>query len=258
MFNFFKNTQFISYPSNSSIIVSACDDLYFKRFGDTIISSCINSRNDIHVHVINPSIETINEFKKYKSTLVSISYETSDFTTYHPLLIKTYYYFSRYFISNFLFENYNITNVYITDIDMFFNNVIDLPKDKDVGIFYNSKKESLWRQTSAGFVYINKNKKYFLDNLISNYLNKLKSIDFLYVENNVTGLERANYVGLDQVCLSEEVQKILQDSKFLNLNELTNFISKEDDNRYTAWNLIRFKKDPNFDNYIRQKFKENL
>lgn len=254
MINFFTDIHIFSSPMQKDNIVVSADDIYFKKFGKIIIHSCIKSNNNIHIHVVNPTYDTLLEFKNYDVNRISFSYEYLDISYIHNLLIKTYYYVSRYFITNFLFENYNLNNTFICDIDMFFYKKINLPDDKEIGIFYSPEKNSPWKQSSAGFVFINKNKKHFLKNLISNYLEKIISIDYVWVENNLSGLEKANLVGLDQVCLTEELQKFLDDPTFLNLNTVSTFISKNDDPNYVAWNLIRAKKDPNFNEYIKNRF----
>jgi hypothetical protein len=259
MNNFFSNLKFNQDIYSNSINLISCDDHYWKKYGIFNVISCNETNQDIHVHIINPSPETIKSLKKLKEqchiniTQSSESFETTELNFY---FLKSYYYMSRFFISRFIFNNTTVQEIKITDADIFFNEFIEFPNNINLAVSYRPNNNTAWERTAAYFLYVTKEYSNFLNLVVEVYQKKVKNIDFYKIEKIENKIEKANNTGLDQVCLTEvlEDQKIFQNADFLNLDSLLDFSSKgENDSK--IWVLVGKTKRSLEDSYLYSKYK---
>lgn len=256
--NFFKSFNFLHYPAKKEIVLFSCDDLYFKKFGIFNIISCNEVGHDIHFHIINPSKESLELFNNIKSKLrIQYSYstellETKDLNFY---ALKSYYYCSRYYVATFLFENTLVEKIHIVDTDAIFNDKIVMKENIDLSLEYNDQYNNLWQKIMAGYVFIEKKKSWFLKEVLFEYEKRYDSTDFAIVSNIENKIEKANFTGLDQVCLSYvfELYKLNLEDSFYNLLPIKSQFKSKGDNLAKIW-MILGKSKVDADKYLRKKY----
>lgn len=255
---FFKNVEYLKNPTGKELVLFSCDDIYFKKFGIYNICSCDQTGQNVHVHLINPSEESLtllcNLSKKLKVE-VSYSIETFDISLINFYCLKGYFYTSRFFIAETLFKKFKINTLLITDTDIIFNEPIVFPKNKTFGINFYPEKTTLWEKSPAYFVLIKINETPFLELLLQEYTRLLNVTDFNSINDLPNKIEKANLSGVDQIGLSTVIlqqQKYL-DFKFLNLATLENFSSKGE-YESKIWVLVGKTKNSLPENYLKNKY----
>lgn len=230
------NPTIDSFPASDTISVFSCDENYFLNYGIYNILSCNKILQDVHVNIINPGKESFNKLSNLKSNLkinLTFSYEKIDIKNFFAL--KSYLFCNRYFISLYIFNHSNVKTIFITDADIIFKKSINFPKDKFLGIIYKPENNTLWKQSGGNLVIIKEKYKNFLKKFISEFDSRFQKTvwkDF----SNFPKLERANIVGLDQICLSVLAKDYKEDKNFINLAN-GNFISKNINDNAFLWSL---------------------
>jgi hypothetical protein len=256
---FFKNVLFDSIPVSNNLVVFSCDDNYFKKYGIYNILSCDETDQPAHVHLINPSLDSVLTLKLIKNKLqIPLSWSTEYFETSNLnfYLLKSYYYMARFYLSNYIFQHTAVTHIKIVDADIIFNSLISFPESVNMGITYKKQKNTAWERTAAYFLFLTSLYKDFLPKVIALYEEKIKNIDFVTVEKIENKIEKANFTGLDQVCLTEilENECIYQNQDFLNLESLQAFSSKGHDAK--IWVLVGKTKKLLPEDYLLIKYKK--
>jgi hypothetical protein len=229
---FFQNIKYLNCYNDVDVVFS-CDDVYFHDYGIFNLKSCINSSLYPHCHIINPSTKTLDVIEEYKDK-ASFSIENLSIDKLNPYLLKTYYYCARFFIAKDLFEKSYSIKLWITDADIIFNKKPFMNNNVKLGISYNKEYLDLWKQTQASLIYITKDKKKFLDQVIDEYLKKITVINFNSIETIVDKYEKGNLIGLDQVCMSIVLSRYyLEDKNFINLHDMPNLKSKNNNSDVT-------------------------
>lgn len=255
MHEFFKNIQIIKKPISKNVVVFQCDQNYFENYGFYNLLSCDDVGHDVHIHFINVDNVFIEKVLNTPLNInLSISIESLD-TNINFYKLKSYYFTSRYFITDYLFKNDLIDSAYIVDADIIFNEHISI-LEYDLGVlYYPQYKDNLWKQTGANFLYVNKNKKDFIENLINEYKERLLTNNFESIHDSMPKYERANLYALDQVCMSTLMkEEIINSNKFLNLNQIDRFIGNKD-MTCKIWSLTA-RKNSDTKKILRERFKK--
>lgn len=254
----FQNVNYLETPTTKELVVFSCDQKYFEKYGIFNLLSCNKINYDVHLHLINAT----DDFKRLRDSLqnnlsikFTVSLENVDLNSISQDQLKTYYYCSRFFIANDLFENYNLEKIYITDADVFFNNRIEINENISLALNYKPEESHLWRQVSAPFIFIKKEKKQFLKNVISEYKLRLDSTDFSILDNITDKYRRGDILGLDQVCLAKNLTPDILKNGFLNLNQNPNIVSKNE-NDSCVW--IMTNQNAKKDKDLKIKLKEKI
>ena len=259
---FFKNIKYLEYPTSFESVLFACDDLYFKKFVIYNIFSCDQVGHDVHCHLINPSEESLNLIKNIKKKLkikCSYSIESFDSSNLNFYALKSYYYCSRYYVAIDIFKNYNVSKLHIVDADMIFNEKIIMENHINLSLEYNKSFDNLWQKIMAGYIFVSKNKIQFLEKVIEEYCCRYNETDFDKVSLIEDKIEKANFTGLDQVCLSFifEKENIEEDKDFFNLLPVKFEYKSKGDNEAKMWMILGKTKNA-IEPYLREKFKNYL
>jgi len=254
------SVNFLKSPITEEIVLFSCDDLYFKKFGIYNICSCSEVGHDVHVNIINPSSESINLIEKLKNKLkinLSVSLENYNTENLNQNAIISYYFCSRFFIASLLFKNYAVKKIHIVDTDMIFNKKITMNNEIHLSLEYNKEYNNLWQKTMAGYIFITIEKLWFLEEVIQEYQHRYSITDFEKASTIQDKVEKANYVALDQVCLSYVIEKEnLENYKyFYNLLPVRNEYKSKGDNEAMMW-MILGKTKNNIEPYLKEKFKK--
>ena len=232
----FANISLIKSPTYPERLVFACDDLYFLKYGVYHILSCNLAGHHVHCHVINPSEETIQTYEKIVSNItidLSFSTETVSLTGW-PL--RSYYFFSRFFVSLWLLETFKLSTLYVTDTDVIIKSKISIKTDKLYGAIYHPESTQPWRKINGNFYFFKKGSEYFLKNVIDRFKTKHASTNFNQISDTLSKDELGNITALDQVCVGEEVENF-NDPNFINLVSLPPVVSKHEDYPCSIWSL---------------------
>ena len=232
---FFSNSQIVRPPAFNTPVVFQCDENFFNNYGIYNLISCEKNNIDVHIHFINPTqifLDKINRLNTNIHLSYSKEYIDTDINFYK---LKSYYFCSRYYITNYLFECNLIQSAFITDADVIFNEQIKIPADKKLGILYYPAHDNLWKQTGANISYVSKERKHFLERVISIYEQRLQDTDFDAITTEMSKVERSNLYALDQVCMSLALEEKFIDQHFINLTSIPNLISKNNTNK--IWSL---------------------
>jgi hypothetical protein len=258
MNDFFSDPIMIDSPNVSELVLFSCDNIYFEKYGIFNLLSCDTVNHDVHIHIINPSEKNLNFLKKIKNILkiklsFSIEYVNADLNFY---AIKSYYYCSRFYVARWLCQDFSIKKIHIVDADVIFNEKIFIPNEITLCLNYNSDANNFWQKIMAGYIFISKEEMHFFDEVLEEYKNRYKNTDFEKVSNIENKIEKANFTGLDQVCLSiifEKNQKQLS-LTFLNIKtENLNIIGKEEKGS-KIWALLTKAKKNNIEKYLYKKY----
>lgn len=253
-FDYFINVEYKSLPLSKEIIVIACDELYFNKYGKYLIFSCDICNQNIHVHIINPSNNFFDIFEKLQSNLsiqITLSLEYFDVSSINFTAIKSYYFCARFFIAAKLFQFSKVENLHILDADCIVN---QLPKWRDdlfLVLLYRPNYNNLWKKIMAGYVYVTKNKKDFLQEVTTEVIKRYNETDFNKASLINDKIKRSNLLGLDQVSLAYvfEKNKIDQQPWFAN----NNMIHKN--KKSAIWYFVGDSKNAELDSYLKNKFK---
>jgi len=230
---YFQNVEIIIPPQSTTKVIFQCDENYFNKYGLYNLISCNKHNHDVHIHLINPNNNLINNIKNLKLSIdLSISVEYLDLENINYYKLKSYYFCSRYFISDYLFEKGLIQKAYITDADIIFNEHISFNDDINLGVLYFPWHNTPWKQTGANFLYVTEKKKQFIKNIVNLYNEKVKITNFNIISEDMEKITRANMYGLDQVCMSAVIK---DEPDFLNIATIDNFITKQQTSK--IWSL---------------------
>lgn len=256
MQDFFKSVTIKRHPKSKCPVVFQCDDNFFDNFGRYNLLSCNKHKQDVHIHLINPSNRLLKNLENANLDIdLGYSFENID-TSINRYKLKSYYFCARYFVANLLFECTDIEGTYITDADIVFNKKVTFDKRVSLGMLYYPGYDNLWKQTGANFTYVRKDRKNFLENVITEYKDRLKTTDFNSITEDMDKITKANLYALDQVCMSTALK---QEKSFTNLTENPNFISK-DREKTDIWSLTggNQKYDTLVHMYLKDKFSDDL
>jgi hypothetical protein len=255
---FFQNPSVIVEPTATEIVLFSCDNIYFEKYGIFNLLSCDIVNHNVHVHIINPSEKNLNFLKEIKNVLkiqlsFSIEYINIDLNFY---AIKSYYYCSRFYVASWLGRKFSIEKFHVVDADVIFNEKIIIPENINLCLNYNKDADNLWQKIMAGYIFISKNELSFFDKVLEEYEKRFNVTDFEIVSKIENKIEKANFTGLDQVCLSMIFERDLKhlSSEFLNIktNSL-NIISKEEKTS-KIWALLSKAKRNNIEKYLYKKY----
>lgn len=256
--DFFKNSKFVSYPKNDEVVIFSCDDKYFKTYGFYTLISLDKVSYNTHIHVINPTQESISQYNSIVKKLInqhSISTELIDFFETSEPEVKSYYFMSRFFLANHIFENYACKSLFITDADLIFNERIDIPTSVGLAFNYRPERETLWEKSAAYLVYVTEKRKSFIVELLNEYKTRHSITDFSKIPFLDKKIDRLNLAGLDQVCLTCVLEKQCDKTDFLNLRTIESLESKGEFSG-KIWVLVGKGKKIMPENYLRNKFME--
>jgi hypothetical protein len=149
--------------------------------------------------------------------------------------------------------------LHIVDADMIFNEKIIMENYINLSLEYNKSFNNLWQKIMAGYIFISKNKIQFLEKVIEEYCCRYIETDFDKVSLIENKIEKANFTGLDQVCLSFvfEKENIEEDNDFFNLLPVKFEYKSKGDNEAKMW-MILGKTKKVVEPYLREKFKDYL
>ncbi|TCM53557.1 hypothetical protein C8J36_1063 [Rhizobium sp. PP-F2F-G48] len=82
------------------LILVACDDVYFRKFGLSLLSSMQRDGDmpALHIHLLNPSEETIEHAALLRERHKRLSFTTDDCRDSHPSSNISFYYTAARFI----------------------------------------------------------------------------------------------------------------------------------------------------------------
>lgn len=255
---FFKNVDFDSYPKDKNISVFACDDIYFKKYGIYTLISLDKLLYNTHIHLINPTKESIETYKQLLLKLAgnhSFSAEYLDFSTVSEPEKKSYFFMSRYFLSQYLFSSFDIENMFIIDADLIFNHRIELKSNVNIAFNYRPERNTLWERSAAYLVYVTRNRKSFIDEIIEEYRTRHLETNFEEIPKLEKKIDRVNLAGLDQVCLTSVLERQDNIEDFFNLRDIESLESKGEFSG-KIWVLVGKNKRLLADDYLKLKYKE--
>lgn len=223
----FKDIRFIKPPSKETSICFSCDSIYFKRYGQYTLQSAIKTHQVAHCHIINPSSDVLDIIDKFKEFNVSFSIENLEISKLHKYQLLSYYFCSRFFVAELLFNNFEIEYLWITDTDVLFDQYIGRPDDKKLCVDYDPNADNLWKKTTGNIIYVNSDKKHFLNLVINEYIKRYNQINFNLIADDADKLTRGNLIGLDQVSMSVVIENnFLNDQEFSGLGIIPNLKGK--------------------------------
>jgi hypothetical protein len=146
---------------DSFTIFASCDNVYLKDHGKGFVTSCALAKNNVHLHITNPTEDTIKYLEYLKNgyqtlndqNLFTTSYDTIDVSTYTTKQRKTFYACNRFIVAADVIK----CDVLILDIDCLVMKHVD-NLECDVGLFLREDRvEKEWKglagKTAAGAVY---------------------------------------------------------------------------------------------------------
>jgi len=176
-------------------LFASCDDKYYKDHGKTFINSAIRNGNKVHIHLVNPSDESLNDAIKLGATT---SYETTTIEG-DP---KIYYACSRFLCIAEFVDIFKDVRWMILDIDCLVLDKIEFP-DAPVGLFFRHCVPAKERKVAAGVVYVGKGGGQYIKR-VAEYIKTMKLAWF------------ADQIALWEKSQTSNVDKIHNfDSKFM-------------------------------------------
>jgi hypothetical protein len=203
--------------------------------------------------LLGTDIETIEDIKKFIDNLrikVSLSYESIPTDLFEPQKIS-YFYTARYFVAQDLLNNFDISELTIVDADLIFRRKVSLSEDKDIGFSYKRHPTSLFHSVQGNLFLIRKNKSWFLDKIIENFLERYKNTDWNLVAQSKNDEKAQNLYGLDQVCIAYVAPTIIDDPSFVNIGR--KLIDKLETGNRPIWTLTN-NKDCDIENKLKEIF----
>lgn len=257
---FFQNVNFIRKPTKREKVIFQCDEYYFENFAFYNLLSCNSVGHDVHIHFINPSdhfLKKVNDI--HLDIELSITAEKLSIENINYYKLKSYYFCSRYFIADFLFSNQFLEKAYITDADIIFNEKISFDEQINLGVLYYPNYDNLWKQTGANFLYVTQERSDFVKKVVDLYCNKINEINFDSIHEDMDKYIISNMYGLDQVCMSLQMKnEETTNQNFLNLNDIDNFLSKNQDKKIWTFTGGNTKNNPALKQILFEKFKKSF
>lgn len=141
------------------VVLVACDDLYFQKFGLSLIASMGTSQDALalHVHLLRPSDATVAQAAALKAANPKFSFTTDDCHNRHPANgIEIYYTAARFILAPLLLEA-GVKRLLIIDIDSVLNRspwpIIDMmPAATSVGLVFRHEMRRDWQKVLANAV----------------------------------------------------------------------------------------------------------
>jgi len=170
-------------------ILASCDAKYLYDHAKGLVSSCALAKNNVHIHVTNPTDKEHQylEYLKvgysmmYSEGNMTTSYDTIDISKYNNNQKKTFYACNRFIVAPEIVKS----DVLILDVDCYLMQHID-PIDCDIGLFYRPNENhkewgGLAAKVAAGVLYSSKNsldfftyvKEYILSNKLNWYVDQV-------------------------------------------------------------------------------------
>jgi len=163
-------------------IMASCDGKYLLDHAKGLVSSCALVKNNVHIHVTNPTEKEHKylEYLKvgytmmYPDGTMTSSYDTIDISKYNNNQKKTFYACNRFIVAPDIVKS----DVLILDVDCYLMQHID-PLDCDIGLFLRENLvEKEWNglcgKVAGGILYCSKDNLDFLtqarDFILSNKL----------------------------------------------------------------------------------------
>ena len=112
------------------ILFASCDSKYFNEFGIPLVYSCNIAGNDLHIHVMHPTVDDYSTAAVLKNDVdinLTISHETGGPKT------REYYSCNRFIIAPHLISN-GADKILIIDTDCLVMNEFEWP-DAELGLF---------------------------------------------------------------------------------------------------------------------------
>lgn len=107
------------------VILVACDDVYFRKFGRGFLNSVIASSHEhaIHIHLLEPSRETLQEVERIRQTQqrLHLSYTSDPCLPTRGLQLRNLYYNASRFVLAPLLLKRGVQRLLILDIDSLMN-----------------------------------------------------------------------------------------------------------------------------------------
>ena len=155
-------------------LFTSCDPKYLRDHAQAYISSCAKAENNVHLHVINASVNdwTYMQILKmgyklmFPSGEMTISSEDTDLPTISEEQKRTYYACNRFIVASSIINQ----PMLITDIDCLIMKHID-PLETDLGIFLREPLPGVndWERegsrVAAGAVFVKETAKEFLQSV---------------------------------------------------------------------------------------------
>jgi hypothetical protein len=225
----YNNVEYLNTPEQPTICF-ACDDVYFQKYGQYTLNSCIATDQAAHCHIINPSNNSLEIANKLKNESVSFSIESLDTSNLHKYQLLSYYFCSRFFVANDLFKKFSVNSLWITDTDVWFNEKINQPANKKLCVDYKPDANNLWKQTTGNLIFVHRDKQQFLTQVINEYLQRYYSTNFKDILDNLDKITKSNLVGLDQVSMAVVIDKYYKnDQDFSTLSIIPKLKGKHKD-----------------------------
>jgi len=153
-------------------LFTSCDPKYLRDHAQAYISSCAKAENNVHLHVINASVNDWTYMQTLKmgyklmfpSGEMTISSEDTDLPTISDEQKRTYYACNRFIVASSIITQ----PMLITDIDCLIMKHID-PLETDLGIFLREPLPGVndWERegsrVAAGAVFVKETAKEFLE-----------------------------------------------------------------------------------------------
>jgi hypothetical protein len=178
-------------------IMASCDANYLHDHAKGLVSSCALAKNNVHIHVTNPTEKEHRylEYLKagytmiYSEGTMTSSYDTIDISKYNNNQKKTFYACNRFIVAPEIVKS----DILILDIDCYLMQHIDV-LDCDIGLFYRPENNAReWKglagKVAAGTLYASKN-----------------SLDFIVYAKEFILSNKLDWF-LDQVALYESYNK---------------------------------------------------
>lgn len=156
----------------SFCLFTSCDSKYLKDHAQAYITSCAKSQNNVHLHVVNATIEDWTHMQILKigyeilfpSGEMTISAEDTDINNLSQEQKRTYYACNRFVVTGSVLS----APMMITDIDCLIMKHIE-PLETDIGLFLReplpgvNEWEKQGSKVAAGVVYATPKSKEFLE-----------------------------------------------------------------------------------------------
>ena len=168
------NWNIIGERPRKFCLFTSCDPKYLRDHARAYISSCAKAGNNVHLHVINASVNdwTYMQILKigykhmYPSGEMTVSSEDTDLSSISQEQKRTYYACNRFIVASSVITQ----PMLITDIDCLIMKHID-PLETDLGIFLREPLPGVndWERegsrVAAGAVFVKETAKDFLESV---------------------------------------------------------------------------------------------
>jgi hypothetical protein len=182
------NIEIYGELPKTNVLFSACDNNYFFDHACSFILSADKNNFNTHIHIVNPSADTIALTSKLKSLVknnLTFSFNDVDITNWDPAWLYPYYASLRFLVLPEIVKHAD--KVITLDIDSLILKPFEFPK-KSIGYFLREENTKLltdWERegsrVNAGIVYFNANSLYYIRNLIK----ILNSLDLQWYRDQI-------------------------------------------------------------------------